>query len=73
MKELFEGAIKFQEEDYLNHKELYDNLKKSQDPHTLFISCVDAVAVFLGNVLSGDEFFVFAEEFVYFFFEGIHV
>lgn len=60
MKELFEGAIKFQEEDYLNHKELYENLKKSQDPHTLFISCVDSRVVpnLITNTLPGDLFVV---------------
>lgn len=60
MKELFEGAIKFQEEDYLNHKELYENLKKNQDPHTLFISCVDSRVVpnLITNTLPGDLFVV---------------
>ncbi len=30
MKELFEGAIKFREEDFNEHKELYESLKKRQ-------------------------------------------
>ncbi|MDE6886285.1 MAG: carbonic anhydrase [Helicobacteraceae bacterium] len=60
MRELFEGAIKFKEEDYLNHKELYENLKKKQDPHTLFISCVDSRVVpnLITNTLPGDLFVV---------------
>ncbi len=60
MKELFEGAIKFKEEDYLNHKELYENLKKKQDPHTLFVSCVDSRVVpnLITNTLPGDLFVV---------------
>lgn len=60
MRELFEGAIKFKEEDYLNHKELYENLKKEQNPHTLFISCVDSRVVpnLITNTLPGDLFVV---------------
>ncbi|RAX54996.1 carbonic anhydrase [Helicobacter sp. 16-1353] len=60
MKELFEGAIKFREEDYLNHQELYENLKKKQDPHTLFISCVDSRVVpsLITNTLPGELFVV---------------
>lgn len=60
MKELFEGAIKFREEDYLNHQKLYENLKKNQDPHTLFISCVDSRVVpnLITNTLPGDLFVV---------------
>lgn len=60
MRELFEGAIKFKEEDYLEHKNLYENLKKKQDPHTLFISCVDSRVVpnLITNTLPGDLFVV---------------
>lgn len=60
MRELFEGAIKFKEEDYLNHKELYENLQEEQNPHTLFISCVDSRVVpnLITNTLPGDLFVV---------------
>lgn len=60
MKELFDGAIKFRDEDYLEHKELYEGLKKSQDPHTLFISCSDSRVVpnLITNTLPGDLFAV---------------
>lgn len=60
MKELFEGAIKFQEEDFNDHKELYESLKKHQNPHTLFISCVDSRVVpnLITNTLPGDLFVV---------------
>jgi len=60
MKELFEGAIKFQEEDFNAHKELYEKLKHNQDPHTLFICCVDSRVVpnRITNTLPGDLFVV---------------
>ncbi len=60
MRELFEGAVKFKEEDFLNHKELYENLGKKQNPHTLFISCVDSRVVpnLITNTLPGDLFVV---------------
>ncbi|MGX3045552.1 carbonic anhydrase [Helicobacter sp. T3_23-1056] len=60
MKELFEGAIKFQEEDFIEHKELYESLKKHQEPHTLFISCVDSRVVpnLITNSDPGDLFVI---------------
>lgn len=60
MRELFEGALKFQEEDFLNHKNLYENLSKKQNPHTLFISCVDSRVVpnLITNTLPGDLFVI---------------
>lgn len=60
MRELFEGAIKFQEEDFLNHKELYEHLRNKQNPHTLFISCVDSRVVpnLITNTLPGDLFVI---------------
>lgn len=60
MKELFEGAIKFQEEDFSAHKDLYESLKQRQDPHTLFITCVDSRVVpnLITNTKPGDLFVV---------------
>ncbi len=60
MRELFEGAIKFQEEDFNAHKDLYESLKKHQEPHTLFISCVDSRVVpnLITNTLPGDLFVI---------------
>ena len=45
MKELFDGAIRFKEEDFTSHQELYESLKKKQNPHTLFITCADSRVV----------------------------
>lgn len=45
MDKLLQGAIKFKEEDYNEHKELYESLKKVQNPDTLFIGCADSRVV----------------------------
>lgn len=45
MDKLLQGALKFQEEDFLEHKELYESLKKTQNPDTLFIGCADSRVV----------------------------
>ncbi|PAF52838.1 carbonic anhydrase [Helicobacter sp. 13S00477-4] len=60
MRELFEGALRFQEDDYTKYKDLYESLKKHQEPHTLFISCVDSRVVpnLITNTLPGDLFVV---------------
>lgn len=60
MKELFEGAIKFQEDDFVQFKDLYESLEKRQEPHTLFLTCVDSRVVpnLITNTLPGDLFVV---------------
>ncbi|MCP4291764.1 MAG: carbonic anhydrase [bacterium] len=42
MKKLFKGILEFQSEDFGAHKELFDQLKYGQKPHTLFIGCSDS-------------------------------
>ncbi len=42
MKDLFKGVKKFCSEEYGRKKKLFEELKESQAPHTLFICCSDS-------------------------------
>ncbi len=42
MKDLFKGVKKFCSSDYSKNKKLFEELKQSQSPHTLFICCSDS-------------------------------
>lgn len=60
MDKLLQGAIKFKEEDYNEHKELYESLKRAQNPDTLFIGCADSRVVpsRITSTLPGELFVV---------------
>jgi len=45
MERLFKGYMKFRQEDFASHKELFQSLGRQQDPHTLFIGCSDSRVV----------------------------
>ncbi|MFN2425796.1 MAG: carbonic anhydrase [Candidatus Binatia bacterium] len=45
MKKLIEGALRFQDEVYLQQEKLYRNLAHSQSPRWLFIACSDSRVV----------------------------
>ena len=45
MKKLFKGILEFQADDFEAHRELFNDLKSSQNPHTLFIGCSDSRVV----------------------------
>lgn len=42
MEKLIEGIIKFRQDRFETHRELFSSLKVGQKPHTLFISCSDS-------------------------------
>jgi carbonic anhydrase len=42
MEDLYQGLIRFRNKEYEEHKELFKELDKGQDPHTLFINCADS-------------------------------
>lgn len=44
-EQLINGAIKFMEENYAEHAELFSSLANTQTPHTLFIGCSDSRVV----------------------------
>ena len=57
---LSEGGIKFKEENFLTYKELFENLKEGQNPHTLFVGCSDSRVVpnLITNTLPGELFVI---------------
>lgn len=60
MHDIINGAVKFMEEDFLSHKELFESLGDKQAPHTLFIGCADSRVVpnLITNTLPGELFVV---------------
>ncbi len=42
MDKLLDGIINFKKKDFLAHSELFNKLKDTQKPHTLFITCSDS-------------------------------
>jgi carbonic anhydrase len=45
MNRLFKGYMKFREEDFQSHRELFQELGRQQKPHTLFVGCSDSRVV----------------------------
>lgn len=42
MERLFRGIKNFSENEFNEHRELYEDLRRQQNPHTLFIGCSDS-------------------------------
>ncbi len=57
---LFSGVKDFRENYYVHHKDIYKKLKKSQQPHTLFIGCSDSRVVpnLITKSLPGELFII---------------
>lgn len=45
MKDLFEGVVRFRDEDFENNRELFKDLGDNHNPHTLFVGCSDSRVV----------------------------
>jgi len=60
MHKLISGAINFQEDEFLKHKEIFEQLKDSQNPHTLFIGCSDSMVAptMITNSKPGELFII---------------
>jgi len=60
MEKLLNGIVKFRQQDFENHRVLFQNLKEEQKPHTLFIGCCDSriVPALITKTLPGELFIV---------------
>lgn len=60
MENLINGALKFMQEDFKEHEELFASLKNKQNPHTLFVGCSDSrvIPTLITNTLPGELFVV---------------
>ncbi|UWG95352.1 carbonic anhydrase [Dehalobacter sp. DCM] len=60
MEKLLQGILRFKDNDFEQHRELFEALGRSQNPHTLFIGCSDSRLVpnLITNTLPGELFTV---------------
>jgi carbonic anhydrase len=60
MQNLLEGLVEFKKNEFEEHKELFTNLGKGQNPHTLFIGCSDSRVVpnMITKTLPGELFMI---------------
>lgn len=60
MNDLFDGVIHFNQKDFEEHEDLFKQLSKEQNPHTLFIGCSDSRVVpnLITRTLPGELFVV---------------
>jgi carbonic anhydrase len=60
MKKLIEGAVAFRQNDFETHEQLFSQLGKAQNPHTLFIGCSDSrlVPSMITTTMPGELFII---------------
>ena len=60
MEKLLDGVIKFKNDFFEEHKEIFEDLSISQNPHTLYIGCSDSRVIpdIITNTLPGELFVV---------------
>lgn len=60
MDKLIKGALQFMQEGFLEHKDLFKDLKEEQNPHTLFIGCADSRVIpnLITSTLPGELFVI---------------
>jgi carbonic anhydrase len=60
MKRLLDGVVKFKDEFFDEHKEIFDEITEHQDPHTLYIGCSDSRVVpnLITTTLPGELFVI---------------
>lgn len=60
MDSLFDGVKEFNANDFLENKELFEKIGRSQEPHTLFIGCSDSRIVpnLITKTLPGELFVI---------------
>ncbi|WP_456480608.1 carbonic anhydrase [Nautilia sp.] len=59
-EKLFKGVLNFKKGDFENHKELFQELKEGQKPHTFYIGCSDSRIVpnLITKTMPGEVFVV---------------
>ena len=60
MDRLLDGVIKFKDDYFYEHKDLFESMSNSQNPHTLYIGCSDSRVVpdIIAHTLPGELFVV---------------
>jgi len=59
-KKLLDGVVKFKDDFFEEHKDIFENLSTSQNPHTLYIGCSDSRVVpdIIAQTMPGELFVV---------------